>query len=178
MLPPFLWGALFLFAWEQFVNWRHMEPTSCRHRRPSGRLSDNRHGVWDTARVTGTNAVIGLLVGALLGVGVTYAATLRLVGELLRPLSAALNAMPIIALGPMFYNMFIATSALSRRVVVTIVVFFPVFAGSAAQGLTQVDPVHAELMRSSCTPRPTPTSSATCGSPTPCPSFFTGLRIS
>ena len=43
------------------------------------------------------------------------------------PVAAALNAMPIIALAPIFNNMFSSTSTVPRRLVVTIVVFFPVF---------------------------------------------------
>ena len=47
--------------------------------------------------------------------------------------------MPIIALAPMLNNMFSTTSSIPRRLVVTIVVFFPIFINTF-RGLTQVDP--------------------------------------
>jgi hypothetical protein len=43
--------------------------------------------------------------------------------------------------------MFSATSDLPRRIVVAIVAFFPVFV-TTVRGLTRIDPVHAELLRS------------------------------
>ena len=75
------------------------------------------------------------------------ASRFRIVGELATPLAAAVNAMPIIALAPILYNMFSATSAYPRRLVVTIIVFFPIFV-NMLRGLTQVDAVKHELMRS------------------------------
>jgi NitT/TauT family transport system permease protein len=55
--------------------------------------------------------------------------------------------MPIVALAPVLSIMFSATSDLPRRIVVAIVAFFPVFV-TTVRGLTRIDPVHAELMRS------------------------------
>ena len=55
--------------------------------------------------------------------------------------------MPIIALAPVLYHMFSSTSAYPRRLVVAIVVFFPVFVNTF-RGLTQVDATKQELMRS------------------------------
>ena len=46
--------------------------------------------------------------------------------------------MPIIALAPILNNMFSSTSGYPRRLVVTIIVFFPVFVNTL-RGLTQVD---------------------------------------
>jgi NitT/TauT family transport system permease protein len=69
------------------------------------------------------------------------------VKDLIAPLAAALNTMPNDALAPVFYNLFGTTSLTSRRVVVAMVVFFPVFV-NVLKGLTQVDPVHRELMES------------------------------
>ena len=55
------------------------------------------------------------------------ASRFRIFSELVTPLAAAINAMPIIALAPMFNNIFSTTSSIPRRLVVTIVVFFPIF---------------------------------------------------
>jgi NitT/TauT family transport system permease protein len=52
-----------------------------------------------------------------------------------------------VALGPVFYNLFGSTSDTARRVVVALVAFFPIFVNTL-KGLTQVEPVHEELMRS------------------------------
>ena len=75
------------------------------------------------------------------------ASRFRIVGELATPLAAAVNAMPIIALAPILNNMFSSTSAYPRRLVVTIIVFFPIFVNTL-RGLTQVDATKQELMRS------------------------------
>ena len=89
--------------------------------------------------MTGTNALVGMLVGAVGGVAAALVASrFRLASEMLTPLAAAVNAMPIIALAPIFNNMFSTTSAMPRRLVVAVVVFFPVFVNTL-RGLVQVD---------------------------------------
>ena len=149
VVAPLAWGAIVLFAWERFVVWRHIKPYLLpKPSRIWERITANPHGLWATATVTGTNALIGLVIGAALGLAVALLAQrYRWIRHVLAPLSAALNTMPIVALGPVFYNLFGATSDVSRRVVVVLVVFFPVFV-NVLKGLTQVDPVHEELMRS------------------------------
>jgi NitT/TauT family transport system permease protein len=149
LLPPILWGVLFLVAWEQFVKWRRIKPYLLS---PPSRiwawLKLNRRFVIQAAKVTGMNAFIGLVLGALLGIAVALVCQrFRSARHLITPLSAALNTMPIVALGPVFYNMFGTTSDIARRAVVALVVFFPVFV-NVLKGLTQVDPIHEELMRS------------------------------
>jgi NitT/TauT family transport system permease protein len=149
LLPPLVWGALFLLAWEQFVNWRRIKPFVLP---PPSRIWEqlklNRTGIVETAKATGTNALWGLVLGAVLAVALAFVAQrFRVVKELVAPLSAAANTMPIVALGPIFYNIFGTTSLTARRMVVALVVFFPVFV-NMLKGLTQVDPVHTELMAS------------------------------
>ncbi|MDP9074447.1 MAG: ABC transporter permease subunit, partial [Actinomycetota bacterium] len=108
----------------------------------------NRSGILHAARVTGTNALIGLLVGTLLGIGAgALASRFRFLGELATPVAVAVNAVPIIALVPIFNNMFSTTSAIPRRLMVTIIVFFPIFVNTL-RGLTAVDATKTELMRS------------------------------
>ena len=147
--PPMIWGALFLIAWERFVVWRDIKPFVLPQ--PS-RIWDqwkiNKTGIVSTAKATGANALWGLVIGALLAVAVALVAQrFRVMRELIAPLSAAANTMPIVALGPIFYNVFGTTSLTARRMVVALVVFFPVFV-NMLKGLTQVDPVHEELMNS------------------------------
>ena len=72
---------------------------------------------------------------------------MRVLDEMLTPLAAAMAAIPIVALTPIFNTMFASTSSTPRRLVVAIYVFFPIFVNTL-RGLRQIDPVHAELMRS------------------------------
>jgi NitT/TauT family transport system permease protein len=149
VVPPLAWGALFLLAWERFVIWRKIKPFLLPA--PSAiwqQIRLNKSGIWETALATGTNAVIGLIAGALVGMAVAFVAQrFSVVRALIAPLGAALNTMPIVALGPVFYNLFGSTSDTARRVVIGLVAFFPIFVNTL-RGLTQVDPVHTELMRS------------------------------
>ena len=149
LIPPVAWGAFVLVAWEWFVKWRRIKPFLLPA--PSAiwaQMKTNHRGIIDTAKATGTNALVGLVVGVLLGVAVAFIAQrFRPIRGVISPVSAALNTMPIVALGPVFYNLFGATSDVARRFVVVLVVFFPVFI-NMLKGLTQVEPVHEELMRS------------------------------
>src|SRR5204862_4519718 len=109
---------------------------------------DNHNEIWKAARQTGTNALVGIVAGTVLGAAAALVASrFRLAGELLAPLSAAVMAVPIIALAPMFNNMFSTTSAIPRRLIVAIIVFFPIFVNTL-RGLVLVDNTKTELMRS------------------------------
>jgi len=71
----------------------------------------------------------------------------RLADETLTPLAISLNAIPIIALAPIFNAWFGLLSPVSNQSIVVILVFFPVFINTT-KGLTEVDPTELELMRS------------------------------
>ncbi len=149
IVAPIVWGGLFLLAWQWFVVARDIKPFLLPA--PTKILSTLLHSktlIFDAATATATNALIGLLAGTLGGVLVAFVAQrFSFVRSLLNPISSAFNTMPIVALGPVFYNLYGATSEGARRVVVALVAFFPVFV-NVLKGLTQVDPVHQELMRS------------------------------
>jgi NitT/TauT family transport system permease protein len=148
---PLGWGALFLLAWEGFVKWRHVEKFLLPSPSAIGATlanSKQRELFFNAVKPTATNAFIGLLIGTVLAILIAFVAIrFRLLRELINPISAAFNTMPIVALGPVFYSLFGATSETARRVVVALVAFFPVFV-NLLKGLTQIDPVHQELMRS------------------------------
>jgi len=168
--PPLAFGVAFLGLWERFVDARNIKPFVLP--KPSAifeQFRDNTDSISHAAWATGQNALIGLAVGLLFGVGAALlAARLRALDETLTPLAAAVAAIPIVALTPIFNTMFASTSSVPRRLVVAIAVFFPVFVNTL-RGLRQVDPVHAELMRSyAATPW---TTTRTVRLP------FTGLRI-
>jgi NitT/TauT family transport system permease protein len=147
--PPVLFGVAFVALWEWFVKARDVKPYLLPA--PSAiwdQLTDNLDIIVKAAWATGQNALIGLALGLLLGVVMAIVASrLRFFDQMLTPLAAAVAAIPIVALTPIFNTMFAATSNTPRRLIVLIAVFFPVFVNTL-KGLRQVDPIHDELMRS------------------------------
>ncbi|MEH3077128.1 MAG: ABC transporter permease subunit [Quadrisphaera sp.] len=127
------------------------------------------------ALATGANALWGLAVGSALAlVAAALAARLGWLRSTLVPLAAVAAALPIVALAPIFATMFGATSELPRRLVVTVVVFVPVFV-NALRGLQAVAPVHADLMRACAASGWAATRTVTL--PGALPHVFTGLRL-
>lgn len=125
--------------------------------------------------VTGSNALWGLVIGAVIGAGLAViAAVVRTVDGMLAPVIAAVAVVPIVALAPVLYTMFGSTSEMARIVVAAIAVFVPVFINTL-RGLGQVLPVHRDLMRSYAV-KPW-TEARTVTIPTALPYLFTGLRI-
>jgi NitT/TauT family transport system permease protein len=173
---PIAVGVLLLAGWQALVVGNDIKPYLLP--KPSAiweQMVHNRADIFTTARVTGTNALVGLLVGAILGIVVALvAARFRVVDSMLVPLAAAVNAMPIIALAPIFNTMFSTTSSVPRRLVVTLVVFFPLFI-NALRGLRQVAPIHRELMDSYAAGGWT--FARTVRIPGALPFVFTGLRL-
>jgi NitT/TauT family transport system permease protein len=176
VLPPIVVGVGLLVLWEAFVEARNIQPYVLP--KPTAiweQLRVNADDIFGTAKASGANAVVGLVVGSILGVAAAVlAARSRLVDELLTPLAAAVNAMPIIALAPVFNTMFASTSVVPRRLVVTVVAFFPVFVNTI-RGLRQVDPVHRELLDSFAASQWQFT--RTVRLPGALPFVFTGLRL-
>ena len=149
LAPPIVFGALFLTVWELFVRVRHIKPFLLP--RPSaiwGQLHGGLGGIWDSVRVSGLNAFVGLLLGAAGGIAVAFLASrYRVVSRLVTPMAIAVAAMPIIVVASILYNMISNTSQVPRRFMAAIVVFFVIFV-NVAKGLTQVNATQTELMRS------------------------------
>jgi len=173
---PIAVGVLFLAGWQALVVGNDIKPYLLP--KPTAiweQMVHNRADILTTARVTGTNALVGLLAGAILGILVALVASrFRVVDSMLVPLAAAVNAMPIIALAPIFNTMFSTTSSVPRRLVVALVVFFPLFI-NALRGLRQVAPIHRELMDSYAAGGWT--FARTVRIPGALPFVFTGLRL-
>lgn len=174
--PPLVVGVAFLLLWQGFVAARHIAPYVLP--KPTAiwdQLTANASGIIESAKVSGVNALIGLLVGSVLAMAAAIvAARSRLADEMLTPVAAAVNAMPIIALAPVFNTMFSSTSYVPRRLVVSVIVFFPVFVNTV-RGLRQVEPVHQELLQSyAATPWQL---TRTVRIPGALPFVFTGLRL-
>lgn len=111
-------------------------------------LFENFNQIWAATKNTGYIVVTGLIGGVVLGVvWALLVARFRLANETLTPLSVALNAIPIIALAPIFNAWFGLLSPVSNQFIVVMLVFFPVFINTT-KGLTEVGATEIELMRS------------------------------
>ena len=146
---PVLVGVAALALWELTVRVGRIAPYVLPAPSAIGaELRDSADVVWRTGLATGANAAVGLLAGVVVALlAALVASWVRPLAEVSLPMAAAANALPIIAVAPLLYNMFSITSDVPRRMVVAIVVFFPVFI-NATRGLREVDPIHRELMRS------------------------------
>jgi NitT/TauT family transport system permease protein len=147
--PPLVFGVGFLTLWEAAVEVFDFKPYFLPP--PSAiwdQFTSNFGLVWDATVVSGTNALVGLIAGTLLGVAISFLLMrFNLLNELITPLAVALNAVPIFVLVAVFNNMFAITSEVPRRLMVTVVVYFIVLV-NVARGLRQVSPTHLELLRS------------------------------
>jgi NitT/TauT family transport system permease protein len=176
VLPPLVFGVLFALLWQWFVRAEDVSRFVLPAPSDIWTAAKQDHGlIWDAARHSGLNALIGLVVGTLLGVLLAALATrIPVLGAAITPLVACLAATPIVALAPLLNNMYSLTSAVPRREVVAISAFVPVFV-NVLRGLSQLTPVHRELMNSY----------AASGTavlrfiriPSATPYFFTGLRV-
>ena len=107
---------------------------------------------WDTLLkgvvFTGTEAVLGLLVGLVLGTAAGFA-TARWVSarEVLLPVAIGASTIPIIAFAPITLNWFGPESLLPRITIVAVMVFFPVMVNTI-RGLTNLDAGALELLSS------------------------------
>lgn len=176
VLAPVIFGAIVIGAWQLLVSALRIEPSIV----PSpaailGEFTANRSSVVAGSLRTGTNALIGLLVGAVIGVlAAIVASQLRLFDQLAAPAVAALSVMPIVALAPVLYTMYGAGVDTARQLVAALAVLIPVYLNTL-RGLRQVRPVHRDLMRVyAASPRQQQLAVTL---PTAAPYVFTGLRI-
>ncbi len=149
LVPPLIVGGLFVLVWETVVKVFDIKP----YLLPSpsaiwSALRDNWSNVWEAMMVTGQNAFVGLILGLVCGVALSFLLMrFRVANELVTPLAIALNAIPIIVIVPVLNNMFASTTEVPRRVMVTLIVSFIVLV-NVAKGLRQVSATHMELMHS------------------------------
>jgi len=175
-VAPVLLGVVALLLWQAFVVGAGIKP----YLLPSPTAIVEQLVlvlplVWSAALATGMNVLVGLVVGSVVAVGAAIvAARSRMADTLLSPTAAALSVMPIVALAPALNTMFGTTSTTPRRLVVSVVVFAPVFV-NMLRGLRQVQPVHRDLLKAyAATPRQI---TRTVTIPGALPYLFTGLRI-
>ena len=176
LLPPIVFGALFLGLWQLIVKAAQIKPYVLPA--PSDiwtALGKDHARILTAAQNTGLNALIGLVLGTVVAILLAaLAARVRIADEMFTPLVAALATMPIVALAPLLNDMYASTSPLPRRIVVAISAFVPVFL-NVARGLKRLSPVHAELMASYAASKGAIL--RTIRIPGSLPYFFVGLRI-
>lgn len=131
--------------------------------------------VLSATAITGTNALIGLVVGSVLGILLAaLAARSRIVDRMSAPVVAALAVIPIVALAPVLNSMFGADSQFGRQAIAALASFVPVFLNTL-RGFRQTRPVHRDLMRAyAANPRQI---LRTLTLPTAAPFMLTGIRI-
>lgn len=147
--PPLVFGVVFVALWQAVVKVFDLKPYFL----PSpasiaSAFADNLDKVWRASAVSGTNALVGLVAGVVLGIVLAFALMrFNILNDLVGPVAIALNAIPIVVLVAVFQNMYPSTSEIPRRLMVTLIVFFIVLV-NVAKGLRQVQPTHLELLRS------------------------------
>lgn len=98
--------------------------------------------------MTFQNAFWGFAIGCGAGI-LTGIISARFVSfsKALLPVAIAINAIPVIALAPIFNNWFGALNPVSKIAIVVVLTFFPSMV-STVRGLSSVDPLSLELMHS------------------------------
>ena len=134
-----------------------------------------RWPLFEAARTTLYEAIGGLVIGTSAGLIVAFAvsrwANAR---DAVLPVAIAANAIPIIAIAPIFNAWFGITNPLSKMMVAALLVFFPVMI-NVTRGLTQVDPAALELMRSYAASETTVLRKVRV--PNALPFFFTAMKV-
>jgi NitT/TauT family transport system permease protein len=133
------------------------------------------YAILPAAQVTFVEAMGGLVIGTVLGVGTAFVvAQFPTSRETVLPLAIAINAIPIIAFAPVANNWFGILSPLSKMAIAAALVYFPIMI-NVLRGLTQVEPSALELMRSYAAGPNTVTRQVRV--PNALPFFLTGLKI-
>ena len=152
-LPAVIVAILGLVLWELVVRARLMPtiilPAPSAIAAALGSFwSDTRFPIGRSSLNTLIEAVGGFLIGTGAGVFVALIATRwKIAAALLLPVAIAANAIPIIALSPIFNAWFGLTNPLSKILMAAVLSFFPVMA-NMTRGLSGADPSALELMRS------------------------------
>ncbi|MGB4777408.1 ABC transporter permease [Microbacterium sp.] len=131
--------------------------------------------ILDNALITGGNALVGLIGGAILAIVLAgVAAWVRAVDGMLAPLVVGLAVIPIVALAPVLYAMFGLSAQTARQIVAGVAAFVPVFV-NVLSGLRQTSAVQRDLFRASAATGAQTFRKLTL--PVALPSLLTGLRL-
>ena len=125
--------------------------------------------------ITGTNALVGLVVGSILGILLAaVAARWRAIDQMSAPVVSSLAVVPIVALAPVLNSMFGADSQFGRQAIAALASFVPVFINTL-RGFRQTAPVHRDLMKAYAASSGQVLRTLTL--PTARPFILTGIRI-
>jgi NitT/TauT family transport system permease protein len=174
-LPPLVLGVLFLGAWQVWVVISDVQPFVIPRPTDIWRaFVDDFDLVWKASVVTGMNALVGLVLGSIVGFVVAVLTNrFAFVSDLVNPLAITVAAIPAVVIVGVLNNMYSLDSQIPRRIMVTISVFFVVFV-QVTKGLRQNDATQMELMRSyAASPFDTLKKVRL---PNTMPFFFTGVR--
>ncbi len=176
MVAPIVFGVVVLGLWQVVVVAFDIEPYVIPAPSDIWReVTANQANVLSAMGVTGRNALIGLLAGAVVGVAAAVlSSAVRVVDQMAVPVVAALSVVPIVALAPVLYTLFGAAVNTSRILVAAVSVLIPVYLNTL-RGLRQVTAVHRDLMTAYAAGPLQVVRSVTL--PTATPYVFTGLRI-
>lgn len=174
--PPIVAGLAIFVVWE--VALRITDPDGFVLPPPTdivAALVADFDAIATATRTTGWIVVSGLAAGIVVGVAAALVVTqFRLANETITPVAVAVNAIPIIALAPIFNAWFGLLSPRSNQLIVVVLVFFPVFINTA-RGLVDVEPSQIELMESYAASRWRITREVRV--PNALPYFFTAARL-
>lgn len=175
VVPPLVVGIGFVLLWQLWIDWKDIQPFVIPS--PSSiwsELIDKFDLVYAACKVTGFNALIGLVCGTVMGFAVAAVSNrFSLVSEVVDPLAVTIAAIPAVVVVGVLNRMYPLDSQIGRRIMVTLAVFFIVFV-QVAKGLRQNDATQMELMRSyAATPRQVLSKVRL---PNTMPYLFTGIR--
>jgi NitT/TauT family transport system permease protein len=148
-LAPLAVAVLVLVAWEVLiVVFRIQEFLLPRPSVIAGAFMEQYPRLVSAGWNTFQNAFWGYAVGCGLGILTGFAAArFTAFSQALLPVAVAINAIPIIALAPIFNNWFGALNPASKIAIVAVLAYFPTMV-STVKGLTSADPLSLELMHS------------------------------
>lgn len=176
VVAPITFGLIVLAIWQLLVtvggvsDYLLPSPTSI-----VGELVEFWPSVVSATILTGTNSLLGLLVGSLVGIiFAAFAARWRIADQMSAPIVAALAVVPIVALAPVLNSMFGADSQFGRQAIAAIASFVPIFINTL-RGFRQTKPVHRDLMKAYAANSGQMLRSLTL--PTARPFILTGIRI-
>jgi NitT/TauT family transport system permease protein len=149
VVAPVVVGVIGLAVWQYLVSVVGVAPYLLPGPREIWQeLQDNSDVVREAFWITGRNAAMGLVFGAVVGVVLAGLATwARVVDGMLAFVVASLAVVPIIALAPVLNSMYGADSQYGRRAIAAIAAFVPVYVNTV-RGLRQTTPQHRDLMHS------------------------------